>query len=420
MLGIALLAAPAGLVLVVLLAGRVVDRAGSRAPTLAGGFCAALLPVALGLAGDIAALMAALFAFGLATGMLDVAMNAQAVHIERGYGRPLMSSFHACFSFGGLAGALFGGVFAWAGVGPAVNFLAIGAPLAVVALVAGRWLLREREGQDAAGQQASGREAAGQEASGREAAGQEASGREAAGQDLAARGLADRDGAGDARGRDAGAQAADGGTEHMAARSARWPLPVLVLGLLSLFSLLAEGSADGWSAVYLHDSLRTSAGFAALGYAAFSVMMAFGRLTGDRLAARFGPVALVRCCGLLAAAGLAGALISADPAGALAGFAVFGAGLSCIFPQLLSASGSADPLRPGRAIARVAGMGYLGVLGGPVLIGGIASVLGLPLALGVPVILALCIAAGAGQVAPRRAGRAGWAGRAVSRLRRRR
>jgi hypothetical protein len=58
-------------------------------------------------------------------------------------------------------------------------------------------------------------------------------------------------------------------------------------------------------------------------------------------------------------------------------------------------------------------MGYLGVLGGPVLIGGIASVLGLPLALGVPVILALCIAAGAGQVAPRRAGRAGrrWPGR---------
>jgi hypothetical protein len=303
-------------------------------------------------------------------------------------------------------------VVAWAGVGPAVNFLAIGAPLAVVALVAGRWLLREREGQDAAGQEASGRGVAGREASWREAAGREASGREAAGQDLAARGLAGRDGAGDAR-RDAGAEAADGGTGHPAARSARWPLPVLVLGLLSLFALLAEGSADGWSAVYLHDSLRTSEGFAALGYAAFSVMMAFGRLTGDRLAARFGPVALVRCCGLLAAAGLAGALISADPAGALAGFAVFGAGLSCIFPQLLSASGHADPLRPGRAIARVAGMGYLGVLGGPVLIGGIASVLGLPLALGVPVILALCIAAGAGQVAPRRAGRAGrrWPGR---------
>ena len=340
LLGITLLAAPAGLVLVVLLAGRVVDRAGSRPPTVAAGFCVALLPVALGLAPDMAALMAALFAFGLAGGMLDVAMNAQAVHVERGYRRPLMNTFHACYSFGGLAGALLGGLFAWAGLSPAVNFLAAGAPLAVVALAAGRWLLAER---------------------------------------------------------------ADGGARQAAARAPRWSLPVLLLGLLALCSLLGEGSADGWSAVYLHDSLRASAGFAALGYAAFSVTMAFGRLTGDRLAARFGPAALVRCCGLLAAAGLAGALISDDPAGALAGFAVFGAGLSCTFPQLLSAAGSADPLRPGSAIARVAGLGYVGLLGGPVLIGGFASVLGLPLALGVPVILALCIAAGAGQVAPRSA-----------------
>jgi MFS family permease len=351
LLGIALLAAPAGLVLVVLLAGRIVDRVGSRAPTMAAGLCVAVLPVGLGLAPNVALLMAALCAFGLAGGMLDVAMNAQAVHIERGYGRPLMTSFHACYSFGGLAGALFGGLFAWAGVSPAVNFLAAGAPLAVVALVAGRWLLRERTGQDA------------------------------------------------------GLPGAGRRTGHAGAAASRWSLPILVLGLLALCSLLGEGSADGWSAVYLHDSLRTSAGFAALGYAAFSVTMAFGRLTGDRLATRFGPVALVRWCGLLAAAGLAVALISASPAGALAGFAVFGAGLSCTFPQLLSAAGNADPLRPANGIARVAGMGYLGMLGGPVLIGGFASVLGLPLALGVPVILALCIAAGAGQVAPRRVSR---------------
>jgi MFS family permease len=155
----------------------------------------------------------------------------------------------------------------------------------------------------------------------------------------------------------------------------------------------------------MHDSLRTSAGFAALGYAAFSITMAFGRLTGDKLALRFGPVALVRGCGLLAAAGLAAALISGDPVGALVGFALYGAGLSCTFPQLLSAAGNADPSRPAAGIARVAGMGYVGVLGGPVLIGGLASVTGLPLALGVPVILALCIAAGAGEVKPRRSGR---------------
>lgn len=368
LLGVALLAAPVGLVLVVLLAGRVVDRVGSRIPVVAGSVCVSLLPIAFGLAPDMAALMAALFAFGLAGGMLDVAMNAQAVHVERGYGRPLMSSFHACFSFGGLTGSVFGGLCAWAGVTPAVTFVAAGVPLAVVALPAGRWLLREQAGQHAAAASGS---------SGQHAA--------AAIQDARA-----------------SAQDTAGRSAHARAARFRWSLPVLVLGVLALCSLLGEGSAEGWSAVYLHDNLDASAGLAALGYAGFSITMAFGRLAGDRLALRLGPVTLVRGCGLVAAAGLAAALISTSPAGALAGFAVFGAGLSCTFPQLLSAAGNADPLRPASGIARVAGMGYVGTLGGPVLIGGFASVTGLRLALGVPVILALCIAAGAGQVKPRR------------------
>ncbi len=354
-LGLALLAAPAGLVLVVLLAGRIVDRIGSRRPVVTAGFCVALLPISLGLAPSMAALMAGLFAFGLAGGMLDVAMNAQAVHVERGYGRPLMTSFHACYSFGGLAGSLFGGLFAWAGVSPAVNFLAAGVPLAAVTLLAGPRLLGEQSIRK---------------------------------QEQAARPVP------------------AAGPEPVGTGRPRWSVPVLILGLLALCSLLSEGSADGWSAVYLHDSVGTSAAFAALGYAAFSVMMAVGRLTGDRLALRFGPVALVRGCGLLAAGGLAVALISGDPVGALVGFALFGTGLSCTFPQLLSAAGNADPAHPAVGIARVAGLGYVGMLGGPVLIGGLASVAGLSVALGVPVILALCIAAGAGEVRPRRALRA--------------
>jgi MFS family permease len=379
LLGLTLLAAPVGLVLVVLLAGRTVDRFGSRIPTLAAGCCAALLPVTLGLAPTMPLLMAALFAFGVAGGMLDVAMNAQAVHIELGYRRPLMSSFHACYSFAGLAGALFGGLFAWAGLSPAVNFLAAGVPLALLAAASGRWLLPGHP------------------------AGALTAGTPQPETLIAASAHADPLHADRAHATSAGRPPLAGrdGDPQVRRRVAGWTLPVLILGLLSLCSLLGEGSADSWSAVYLHDSLGTSAGLAALGYAAFSLTMACGRLTGDRLAGRFGAVALIRCCGLLAAAGLAGALISASPAGAIIGFAVFGAGLSCTFPQLLSAAGNADRRFPGSAIARVAGLGYVGILGGPVIIGGIAAWGGLPLALGVPVLLAACIAAGAGQVAPR-------------------
>jgi MFS family permease len=349
LLGVSLLAGPAGLVLVVLLAGRLVDAFGSSRLTRLSGIAVALLPIALGLAANMALLMIALLAFGVAVGSMDVAMNVQAVEVERRSGRPLMNSFHACYSFGGLAGALLGGLFAWAGIGPAATFLAAGLPLAVLAAVAGRWLLPGPASPGPPEPPAS----------------------------LPPASLPPA------------ASCARSGT---AAR-------ILALGLLTLCCMLGEGAAGSWSAVYLRDNLGTSAGFAATGFAAFSVMMALGRLTGDRLAARFGPARLLRACGLLAAAGLAAGLIIARPAAGVAGFALFGAGLSCTVPLLFSAAGNADPARRGTSLARVAGTGYLGLLLGPVVIGGCASLVGLPLALGVPVVLSLVVAAFGGTLA---------------------
>ena len=366
-LGLALLAAPAGLVVVVPFTSRIIGRAGSRRPTMIAGTCAALVPIALGLSPNLAALMASLFAFGLAGGMLDVAMNSQAVIVERAVGRPLMTSFHSCYSFGGLAGALVGGAFAWAGIGPGPNFISAGIPLAIVAVLAGRWLLRD----DGNG----------------------------AGAVLVAAGPADV----------ALPAGRRGGVGGSARRGGRWPRPRVGLALvfmaaLAICSLLGEGAADGWSAVYLRDNLGASAGLAALAYAGFSVAMAFGRLSGDRLAIRLGPVAVMRLCGLVAAAGLSLALLSGSPAGAIAGFTVFGAGLSCTFPLLLSAAGNVNPAQPSYGISRVAGVGYVGMLGGPVLIGGLASGWGLTTALTVPVLLALGVAVGAGVVRRRPVG----------------
>ena len=345
-LGVALLAGSAGQVVAAMLAGRVVHRAGSRLPIVISCVCVALLPVSFGLAAKQVAFMACLFSFGLVGGLLDVAMNAQAVYVERDVGRPLMTSFHACYSFGALAGGVFGGAFAWAQIGPAVNFAAVGAPVACIALISGRWLLPDEIAADRP---------------------HDGTGRE---------------------------------SEHRRFWRAALTSPLAVLGVLALFSLLGEGAADGWSAVYLRDDLSTSAWFAAFGFAAFSVTMAAGRLAGDRLAQRFGPAALVRGGGLLAAIGMAAALVSPVPAGTIAGFALYGAGLSCIFPQLLSAAGSVRPGSTASGIAAVAGMGYVGLLTGPVLIGGLASVAGLTVALGLPALLALGIAVGAGFAMP--------------------
>jgi MFS family permease len=355
LLGVALLAAPVGLVIIAAFADRLIDRFGSARPTMAGAVAISLLPIAFGLAGSLGVLMAVLLVYGMAGGLMDVAMNSQAVRVERGYRRPLINSFHAYYSFGGLAGALLGGLFAWAGVGPAVTFAAVGVPLAVVAVLVRGGLLRGPEARDRPSP-------GGQPGRSRPAAGR-------AGDRARRRGMA---------------------------------LRIIVLGLLALCSLLGEGAAGSWSAVYLRDNLGTSAAFAALGYASFSVTMAIGRLFGDRLAARLGPARLVSGCGLVAAIGLAVALVMASPAAGLVGFALFGAGLSSTFPQLLSVAGNVETARSGTGIARVAGAGYLGLLSGPVLIGSAASLVGLRLALVIPLAAAMCLAAGGWFVTGRR------------------
>jgi MFS family permease len=112
-------------------------------PTVMQGAAAALcatLPL-LPLAPSLPWLVLALFVFGAATGLLDVAMNVQAVAIEQRHGRPIMSGLHGTYSVGGLAGAATAGVLAGHGLPPFPHLASIAVALVGPALVAGRFLL---------------------------------------------------------------------------------------------------------------------------------------------------------------------------------------------------------------------------------------------------------------------------------------
>src|SRR3712207_3358777 len=106
-------------------------------------------------------------------------------------------------------------------------------------------------------------------------------------------------------------------SEEDAPAFARPTRALLGLGIISFCVLLGEGAMGDWSAVYLENTLDTGPGFAAAGYAAFSLSMAFGRLFGDRFMERLGPATVVRSCGVLAATGLGIALAVAQPLVAL-------------------------------------------------------------------------------------------------------
>ncbi len=350
-LGLALFAVPAGSVLTLMMSGRIVDRFGApRVQRIAGVLVAAAL-VAIGLGPqtrDLPVLVAALACFGVVAGLLDVSMNTCAARLEVAYGRPIMSSLHAGYSIAGLAGAGIGGISAALALGPLPTFASVGVPLAVLVLLASRWVV------------------------------------------LPAVTV-----------RDAGHGDPPGPHPPPLPPSRRQISAVIwVLGLLALCGQLGEGSASDWSAVYLHANLGTSAGFAAAGLAAYSVTMAGGRVAGDRLSARFGPVALVRASGLVAGLGLAAGLLIGSPAAGVAGFALLGTGLAGIFPQIVTSAARLDPERAGRNIGRIAAVAYTGLLTGPVAIGAAASGIGLRDALLIPAALAVLVAAAAGVLSP--------------------
>ena len=161
-----------------------------------------------------------------------------------------------------------------------------------------------------------------------------------------------------------------------------WPGRVLLaLGVIAFCGFVAEGTVNDWSAVYLSSSAGAPPAVASLGYFAFSVAMIGVRLVADRLVTRIGAARLTRLAAAVAVAGYLLVIAVPDPAAGVAGFAVIGLGVAAIVPLAWSAAGRRQPEAPGRAIAGVATLGYLGFLLGPVLIGGLAGLAGLRLAL---------------------------------------
>ncbi|NJP99326.1 MFS transporter [Streptomyces zingiberis] len=357
-LGWLLLAMGAGALAGLRLFGPLSDRFGSRRTVpLAGVLCSGGLALPA-FAGDLLTLTAAMVLFGFGNGCMDVSMNTHAVQVERGYRRPVLSAFHAVFSVGGVFAALVGArTISW---GWSLPFTLGGvAALGVLtALLMAPSLLHPE-------------------------------GRTDSGADSGTAGEAD--GKGGTDGRKAGGTAESGRSAAPRTGRRRPPRRVWGLALLAMILMLSEGVAYDWSVLHVQTVLDAPAATAAFAYGAFATAMTVGRLTADRVSARFGPVFVVRYGAALAAAGLSTAALSPWVPLALAGWTVFGIGLSGCVPQFFSAAGHADSEASGANVSRVAGLGYFGMLAGPAVIGPMTGLMPLNLTFFLPV--AFCVTA---------------------------
>ena len=357
-LGLALLGLSAGAVATMLLAGALCRRFGSPRVTVLS--CAVLsltLPLPA-LARSALALGLLLAAFGAAYGCLNVAMNSVAVDIVTALRRPVMPTFHAAWSIGGLAGAGLGGLLA-PHLSPLRNLLLVALAGLVVSALAGRVLLTGHGRLPGAAPEAGTPRAA-------------APG--AAAPEVAIPGAA-APGTGTPGAAAPGAAAGPASRRDPAWRGAlRTGRMVGLFGLIALCAAYDEGAIGDWGALHLRQDLGADAGLAAAGYAAFALAEASGRLSGTALLERLGRTRVLILGGLTACAGMLLASLAPYVWLALAGFAATGLGLANLFPAAIARAGL---LAGSAGVALTSLLGYSGFLLGPPAIGFLASQAGL-------------------------------------------
>lgn len=345
-LGLALLGLSGGAVATMTISGALCRRFGAARMTVASGVLLSFALLLPPLARSAVWLGLGLVVFGIGYGCLNVSMNSLAVDVVAALRRPVMPSFHAAWSFGGLAGAGLGGLLA-PRLAPLPHLAFVGAAgLAVTAW--GGWTLLARP--PLAVGPADG-EARGRDEGGRGEGARDKGGRNKAGRDHAGLGGQDR---------------------ALAART--WRV-VLLFGLIALCSAYGEGAIGDWGALHLRQDLGAGAGLAAAGYAAFALAEASGRLAGSWLLLRLGQTRVLAGGGLTACAGMLAAALAPNIGVALAGFALTGLGVANMFPAAMTRAGLvAGP----NGVAVASTLGYAGFLLGPPAIGFLAGAGSLP------------------------------------------
>ena len=331
-LGIALLGVSGGAILTMALSGARCRRFGAVRVLICGAAWLSLAVLLPALARSALALGLGLVVFGIGYGCVNVAANTVAVDVVAVLRRPVMPSFHAAWSLGGLTGAALGGLLA-PHLAPLSHF-ALAAVLGLtVTVVAGRVLLTTAL----------------------------PSHQVLAGDEVPTE-----------------VRAGISGRAHM------WRV-VLLLGVLAACATYGEGSVSDWGALRLH-GLGAGAGLAAVGYAAFALAEACGRLAGSRLLERLGQRVVLVSGGIFTCAGMLCAALAPSIPLVVAGFALAGLGVANAFPAAMTQVGL---LAGPHGVAIASTLGYGGFLLGPPAIGFLAGAVGLGPSLTTVSVLAL-------------------------------
>lgn len=317
--GLLLLCSGLGAMLAMPATGKIVQRVGCRVPI---GFALLLLAVLLpSLSLWTTPLMMAitLFLFGTAAGSLGVALNIQAVVVEKNSLKSLMSGFHGMASLGGLAGVLTITALLALSISAVMSAFAVSLLLVIIIFLSVPYSIKAVENTSL-----------------------------------------------------------EASSKVKKSIRQRLPQPLIILiGIACFIIFMVEGAAMDWSGIYLTQQYGVNTTFAGLAYTFFAIAMTTGRFTGDYLIRYFGEKKLLTYSAICATLGLA--LVSIVPYWwlVLVGYTLVGTGCSNIVPIMFSRAGRQTVMPSAVALSCVSTMAYTGILVGPAFIGMVSELIGL-------------------------------------------
>ena len=331
--GTLLLCIGAGSMLAMPATGLLIQKVGCRAIISVAVLLLLMVLPTFALTSSILIMAIALFLFGTAAGSLGVAINLQAVIVEKNSAKSMMSQFHGMCSLGGLAGVMTVTALLAAGVSPLMSALAICLLLVVLSLMAvpNSLAVIEKEAKN--------------------------------------------------------------DTTEVESKTKKIPSPLIILmGLVCFIAFLSEGSAMDWSGIYLINEYGVKPALAGLAYTCFAIAMTSGRFAGHYLIKALGEKNIIIYSAVCAALGLFTVVVAPHWIVVLLGYVLLGLGCSNIVPVMFSRVGRQSVMSKAAALSCVSTMAYTGSLLGPALVGISSEMMGLSVVFGFIATLLLTIA----------------------------
>jgi len=326
--GLLMFLLPIGKFVAIPLVGFLLPRIGSKKTVLISitGYVLSLFLVSI--APTIYGLGAVLFLFGTCWNMTDISLNTQAIEVERLYGKSIIATFHASWSFSAVIGAIIGYTMINLKIGTIYHFLLI-CVVSIIAVILNYRYLQEKSAEENSDNKAV--------------------------------------------------------KNEEQKKGFKLPEVLLIqLGIIWLLALIVENTMFEWSDVYFQSVINAPESLQ-VGFLVFMVMMFLGRILTNFAYRFLSKYRILQLAGLLIFAGFTISSLFIGYSDTLiikviinsAGFMLIGLGISCVVPTLYSIVGEKAKTPVGTALTIMSSISFIGPLVAPLLVGGMSDKYGL-------------------------------------------